>query len=154
MNVEPVSSRRRATHAETASVAGDLKTLPLPGVEKRLASPPEGISRAEAGTRLAAYGRNELVERKPSTLLTLLGYFWGPIPWMIDVAVVLSAVLGHWADFVTIVVLLLANAGSGSGRSTKPARRSTRSRPSSRSRRSCAARRDVGDHAVAGGGAR
>jgi len=113
MNVEPVSSRRRATHAETASVAGDLKTLPLPGVEKRLASPPEGISRAEAGTRLAAYGRNELVERKPSTLLTLLGYVWGPIPWMIDVAVVLSAVLGHWADFVTIVVLLLANAGVG-----------------------------------------
>ncbi|MGB7819976.1 MAG: plasma-membrane proton-efflux P-type ATPase [Ornithinibacter sp.] len=113
MNAQPVSSRRHAAHPETASVEGDLKTLPLPEVEKRLATSPEGISQAEAGTRLASYGPNELVESKPNTLFTLLGYFWGPIPWMIEVAVVLSAVLEHWADFVIILVLLLANAGVG-----------------------------------------
>jgi H+-transporting ATPase len=42
-----------------------------------------------------------------------LGYFWGPIPWMIEVAVILSAVVGHWPDFFIIAVLLLANAVVG-----------------------------------------
>jgi H+-transporting ATPase len=44
---------------------------------------------------------------------------------MIEAAVILSAVLKHWPDFFIILVLLLANAGSGSGRSTRRARPST-----------------------------
>ena len=40
-------------------------------------------------------------------------YFWGPIAWMIEVAVVLSAALGHWADFCIILLLLIANAVVG-----------------------------------------
>src|ERR1051325_7620659 len=32
---------------------------------------------------------------------------------MIEAAAVLSAVVGHWADFIIITVLLLANAGVG-----------------------------------------
>ncbi len=99
--------------AQATSAAGDLKTLPLPDVEKTLATSPQGISEEEAGARLARYGPNELVESKPNVLLELLGYFWGPIPWMIEVAVVLSGVLQHWADFVIILVLLVANAGVG-----------------------------------------
>jgi H+-transporting ATPase len=104
---------RRNTPPPTTSTDGDLKTLPLPEVEQRLATSPEGISQAEAATRLARYGPNELAETKANPLLTLLGYFWGPIPWMIEVAVVLSGVLRHWADFAIILVLLLANAGVG-----------------------------------------
>ncbi len=40
-------------------------------------------------------------------------YFWGPIPWMIEVAVVLSAIARHWPDFGIILFLLLANAVVG-----------------------------------------
>ena len=40
-------------------------------------------------------------------------YFWGPILWMIEAAVILSGVLRHWPDFFIILVLLLANAGIG-----------------------------------------
>jgi len=46
-------------------------------------------------------------------LLKFLSFFWGPIPWMIEVAVVLSAVVRHWADFAIIVVMLLVNAAVG-----------------------------------------
>ncbi|HHH38631.1 MAG TPA: plasma-membrane proton-efflux P-type ATPase [Sedimenticola sp.] len=46
-------------------------------------------------------------------LLKLLGYFWGPIPWMIEVAALLSALLQHWADFWIIIALLIFNAGVG-----------------------------------------
>lgn len=88
----------------------DLKTLPMPEVERQLASSPHGLSQAEAAKRLAQYGPNEISEHEPNPLLKFLSYFWGPIPWMIEVAVILSGAVGHWADFFIILVLLLANA--------------------------------------------
>ena len=91
----------------------DLKSLPLPEVEKRLASSPDGLTQAEARGRLARYGPNEIEEKKENPLLKLLAYFWGPIPWMIEAAVILSGVLRHWPDFCIILVLLVANAAVG-----------------------------------------
>jgi H+-transporting ATPase len=93
--------------------ADDLKSLPLPEVEKRLGSSPDGLTQVEAAKRLIQYGPNEIAEQKTNQLLKFLGYFWGPIPWMIEVAVVLSGVLKHWPDFFIILVLLVANAGVG-----------------------------------------
>ena len=94
-------------------VKDDLKTLPLPEVEKKLGSSPNGLTQAEATKRLAQYGPNEIEEKKTNELLKFLGYFWGPIPWMIEAAVVLSAVARHWPDFGIILVLLVANAMVG-----------------------------------------
>ena len=91
----------------------DLKSLPMPEVEKRLGSSSSGLTQDEAQERLAAYGPNTIEEKKASPLLKLLTYFWGPIPWMIEVAVILSGVLRHWPDFFIIFVLLLANAAIG-----------------------------------------
>ena len=76
-------------------------------------NPTQGLSSAQAAERLKQYGPNALQEKKTSPLLRLLGYFWGPIPWMIEVAAVLSAVVQHWADFWIIMALLLFNAGVG-----------------------------------------
>ena len=69
----------------------DLRAIPLSEVEKRLGSSPDGLTQAEANARLAQYGPNEIEEKKASPFLKFLTYFWGPIPWMIEVAVVLSA---------------------------------------------------------------
>jgi magnesium-transporting ATPase (P-type) len=91
----------------------DLKELPVAEVEKQLNSSPDGLTSAEAQTRLARHGPNEIEEEKTSSLRALLAYFWGPIAWMIEIAVVLSAALGHWADFAIILLLLLANAAVG-----------------------------------------
>jgi H+-transporting ATPase len=91
----------------------DLKTLPLPEVEKKLQSSPEGLSQAEADKRLTQYGPNELEEKKTNFFLKFLSYFWGPIPWMIEVAVILSGVVRHWPDFFIILLLLVANAVVG-----------------------------------------
>ena len=107
-----------ATGLDTGSGSGDdanadLKGLPLAEVEQRLQSSPDGLGAAEAKTRLARYGPNEIAEETTSALRALLAYFWGPIPWMIEAAVILSAVLGHWADFFIILLLLVANAGVG-----------------------------------------
>jgi H+-transporting ATPase len=91
----------------------DLKTLPLPEVEKRLESSPDGLTQAEAQKRLTQYGPNEIEEKKTNLFLKFLSYFWGPIPWMIEIAVILSGVVRHWPDFFIILLLLVANAVVG-----------------------------------------
>jgi H+-transporting ATPase len=91
----------------------DLKSMPLSELEKKLESSPEGLSQAEAQKRLTQYGPNEIEEKKTNPFLKFLTYFWGPIPWMIEIAVILSAIVHHWADFCIILVLLLMNAVVG-----------------------------------------
>lgn len=91
----------------------DLKSIPMSELQAKLGSSPDGLSQAEAQKRLAHYGPNEIEEKKTNLLLKFFTYFWGPIPWMIEAAVILSAVARHWPDFGIILVLLLANAVVG-----------------------------------------
>ena len=73
--------------------------------------PKTGLSGAEAARRLSVQGPNALTENR-ETLLERLGHaVWGPIPWMIETAAILSAVLGDWVEFAIITVMLLVNAG-------------------------------------------
>jgi len=80
---------------------------------KKLDSDQKGLSSDEAQQRLQQFGPNEITEKKVSPLIKFLGYFWGPIPWMIEAAVVMSAILEHWSDFGIILMLLMLNAVVG-----------------------------------------
>jgi H+-transporting ATPase len=91
----------------------DLKSLPMSALKTKLGSTPEGLTEAEAEKRLIQYGPNEIAEKKTNLLLKLLSYFWGPIPWMIEAAVILSGVVRHWLDFFIILLLLCSNAVVG-----------------------------------------
>jgi H+-transporting ATPase len=91
----------------------DFKSLSMPELLKKLDASTDGLTDAEAKKRLTQYGSNEIEEKKTNILLKFLSYFWGPIPWMIEAAVILSAVARHWPDFFIILVLLLANAVVG-----------------------------------------
>jgi H+-transporting ATPase len=102
------------THApnpaqETIRVgAGDNESLE--GLDTRLHTSSEGLSTSEVTRRLEEYGPNELPEHPRSTVRKFLSYFWGPIPWMIEAAAILSAAVHHWADLAIILVLLVGNA--------------------------------------------
>lgn len=87
--------------------------IDLPSLFRELASSPEGLGSTEAKKRLEQNGPNALEEKKESPLLKFLGYFWGPIPWMIEVAAILSAIVGHWVDLTIILILLMFNAVVG-----------------------------------------
>ncbi|MDK2898981.1 MAG: H+-transporting ATPase [Patescibacteria group bacterium] len=79
-------------------------------LENKLKSSSDGLSQDEAKKRLVKYGLNEIKEKKTSSILKFMTYFWGPIPWMIEAAAILSAIIKHWPDFYIIVLLLLINA--------------------------------------------
>ena len=90
-----------------------LVALPLEQMMKKLATSDQGLSSADASKKLVTYGANEISEKKVNQFVKFLSYFWGPIPWMIEIAVLLSGVLRHWPDFFVILILLFANAFIG-----------------------------------------
>ena len=90
-----------------------FENLSLEALKAKLNFSSQGLAANEAQRRLVEYGYNEIVERKTNPVLKFLSYFWGPIPWMIEAAILLSGLVRHWADFFVILVLLLANAVVG-----------------------------------------
>ncbi len=108
----PEAGTKKPAGSQT-EVKDDLQTLPLSEVQKKLRTSPDGISQAEAEKRLVEYGPNELEEKKINPIFKFLSYFWGPIPWMIEAAVILSGLVRHWPDFFIILLLLIANAVVG-----------------------------------------
>ncbi len=98
--------------ADTDAV-GDGAKLSIDELQQQLKCSLDGLAAAEVQSRLTKFGYNELPAEKVNPLLKFLTYFWGPIPWMIEVAVVLSALVQHWADFGIILALLVANAMVG-----------------------------------------
>ena len=87
----------------------ELAELPMPAVLAELDTSPGGLTGQQAQARLRRFGPNEIAEKHQNPVLVLLGYFWAPIPWMIEVALVLSLVLRHWPDAAVIGVLLAMN---------------------------------------------
>ncbi|HUI21978.1 MAG TPA: plasma-membrane proton-efflux P-type ATPase [Methylocella sp.] len=82
--------------------------------ERRTTAPPDaGLTETEAERRLERFGENALAEHHVSALERLARFFWGPIPWMIEIAALLSGVLRHWDDLSIILVMLFINAGVG-----------------------------------------
>jgi H+-transporting ATPase len=111
--MKPIPIKPAASKTPVPGQKAGLKSVPLTELEKDLESSPDGLSDSEAKDRLVKYGPNEIEEKKTNPLLKFLGYFWGPIPWMIEGAVILSGVVKHWADFFIILVLLVSNAVVG-----------------------------------------
>ncbi len=71
----------------------------------------QGLTKKEAEKRLQKYGSNEIEEEEESFLHRVLRRFYGPIPFMIEIAILLSAIVQKWDDFFIILFLLFSNAG-------------------------------------------
>ena len=68
-----------------------------------------GLSSEDVAKRLSSFGINALSEKKESLFMKLFKFFWGPIPWMIEIAAIISGLLERWPDFILITALLLIN---------------------------------------------
>ena len=91
----------------------EARGMAVDDLYRALSSQREGLTRSEAEDRIKRFGPNELPEKEESAVLKFLRYFWGPIPWMIEAALIISAAIGRWEDFAIIFALLLVNAVVG-----------------------------------------
>ncbi len=76
-------------------------------------NPDTGLFQAEIDVRRKEHGYNEVAERTTSPVLEFLRKFWGASAWMLELIMVLSAVLGKYADVIVVSVLLIINAVFG-----------------------------------------
>jgi len=70
---------------------------------------PPGLESQEVEALRAQFGYNEIQEREESLFRRIIRRLWGPIPWMIEIAAILSAVVQKWEDMSIILVLLCFN---------------------------------------------
>jgi H+-transporting ATPase len=91
----------------------NLKELSISDVLEKYSTDINGLSSQDASERVAEYGFNEIYEAQNGHLKKLFSYFWGPIPWMIEIALILSLIIQHWQEFSIILLLLLINGAVG-----------------------------------------
>jgi H+-transporting ATPase len=70
----------------------------------------EGLSGNEAASQLARYGPNEIAPERRSRLRALAGKLNGPVPWLLEAAIVLESAAGKAVEAMIIALLLMFNA--------------------------------------------
>ncbi len=84
--------------------------IPIEELYNRLGTDDNGLTETEVEKRREEYGLNQIVEKKVNPLIKFLRYFWGPIPFMIEFAIILSIIVSHWEDVAIIGFMLGMNA--------------------------------------------
>ncbi|MCL4537958.1 MAG: HAD-IC family P-type ATPase [Nitrospirae bacterium] len=80
---------------------------------KALGTSMDGLIESGVENRLKTFGYNEIVEKKKNPFLEFLLRYWGPMPWLLELAMVLSFILRHNPEGIIIFVLLTVNAVIG-----------------------------------------
>ncbi|MBC3795785.1 plasma-membrane proton-efflux P-type ATPase [Acetobacterium tundrae] len=70
----------------------------------------DGLSTDEAEIRIKKFGFNKIVEVNKKPLLDFFKRYWGPMPWLLEFAIVLTIILGHYTESLIIFILLTVNA--------------------------------------------
>jgi H+-transporting ATPase len=91
----------------------EYKNISLEDTFKLLETLADGLSDAEVKNHLMKFGANQIVENKQYPLLEFLLRYWGPMPWLLELAMGLSFALGHYLERVIIFILLTMNAVIG-----------------------------------------
>lgn len=73
-------------------------------------NPLTGLTSVEAAKRLRQFGSNAIPEAKRNPLLLFLKKFWSPVPWMLEITVLLELYLGKNTEAIVIGALLVFNA--------------------------------------------
>jgi H+-transporting ATPase len=89
---------------------GDYNRVSLEDTIRLLHTTTDGLSESEARLRLTKVGFNEVEEIKKNHLIEFLSRYWGPMPWLLEITVVLSYVIGHYLEVAIIFGLLTGNA--------------------------------------------
>ncbi len=92
------------------SNTSDYKGLSLEETLKRLKATVEGLRQPDVADRHGKFGYNEIVEKKRNPFLEFISRYWGPMPWLLELAMVLSILLNRLVEGTLIFALLTVNA--------------------------------------------
>jgi H+-transporting ATPase len=70
----------------------------------------KGLTSKEAELLLEKWGMNKLPEEKHFSFILFLHKFWAPIPWMLELVILLEIILGKFPEASVIGALLIFNA--------------------------------------------
>lgn len=73
----------------------------------------KGLTHEEVAQKLAQFGANTIAEDKPDPIRLFLKKLWGPVPWMLEVTLLLEVIMGNDVEAVIIAFLLVFNAALG-----------------------------------------
>ena len=80
----------------------DFKRLSIEEALKILETTTLGLTESEAKNRIEKFGYNEIAEEKKNPLVEFFSRYWGPMPWLLELAIVLSCVLGRYVEAAII----------------------------------------------------
>jgi H+-transporting ATPase len=87
--------------------SGSLAATPIAPIESL------GLTTREAKLRLQRDGANTIVDVVPHPIGRALGKLWAPVPWMLEVVILLQLVLGDYVEAGVIAFLLVFNTALG-----------------------------------------
>jgi H+-transporting ATPase len=115
-----IGTKSQAVAGHPAQATGDPASK-IATAFRATNSSKNGLSSDEAIRRLTQYGPNALEDQTESKWHKLLSYFWGPLPFLIEAAAIISALRRDWPDFIVVTGLLLYNAAVGFWQDNKAA---------------------------------
>jgi H+-transporting ATPase len=94
----------------TTKATADFAELPIEDAYSALSTSTNGLSENEAKRRINESGYNELSEKRKNHFVDFLTRYWGPMPWLLELTMALSYIIGHYLEVVIVFGLLTLNA--------------------------------------------
>ncbi len=89
----------------------DFNALTIDETLSRLQiNPATGLTKTEVKQRIERYGPNAVEEKQQNPAIAFLKRFWGLTAWMLEIAIIISLILGNYLDLYIITALLVVNA--------------------------------------------
>ena len=82
-------------------------------LKKLNTNPKFGLTKSDVEKRRATYGFNEINDKKVNPLKKLAKRFYGPIPFMLEIVIIITYLIGHYTDTYTVFALLIFNGVIG-----------------------------------------
>ncbi len=92
-----------------AKHTSDYKEISVEETFRLLKTSMNGLTEIEAESRIKKFGYNEVLEKKRSPIIDFLLRYWGPMPWLLELTMVLSFILQRYFEVIIIFILLTVN---------------------------------------------
>ena len=94
----------------TTRTTADFADVTIEAAYSALSTSTNGLTENEAQRRINESGYNELSEKRKNPFADFLGRYWGPMPWLLELTMALSYIIGHYLEVGIVFGLLTLNA--------------------------------------------